>query len=411
MESSGKKARDIAPVSKPEQVEKAIAQDINSVGLTSFEPGADSKDTSETAPLRHQIERADRITSEGLKTPKSEEDRAGLKRLKAETRATLAAHDWIEKAVKEPLKKTSKILHELLDTVRKPLGLVNDSRAPSPAAADDTAERRMAVEAALGLAAPGYDIANFIVAMATGETIVGDTVEGGMGWSLLAAAAVLTVVEPFGSKAPVLKALEKAVKKGTLSDEAARGLIRLAEAGHEHFIEPLLKHSEEAAEKIGKILAGAEKFEVKSAARVNDEFVKEAMARGREAIPPHHVDLPLIEITGAPKGAEGFMAHSAAKEPYEGHWISLIDPRAGTKASYKEEMSILDRFGNRMDQVSRVDLSRENFTLSFAAPVKDAANGEFHAGGGLQGMFKDGQKPPPKKWTDPYDWIEGGAGE
>jgi hypothetical protein len=74
-------------------------------------------------------------------------------------------------------------------------------------------------------------------------------------------------------------------------------------------------------------------------------------------------------------------------------------------------MSILDQFGNKLEKINKVDLNKESFTMSFSAPVKDASTGEFHAGGGLQGMFKDGQKPSPRKWSDPVDWIEGGAGE
>jgi hypothetical protein len=69
-------------------------------------------------------------------------------------------------------------------------------------------------------------------------------------------------------------------------------------------------------------------------------------------------------------------------------------------------MSIMDRFQNKLEQVSEVDASGENFTLSIANPLKDSQTGEFRKGGGLQGMFKENERPPASKWSDPMDWVE-----
>jgi hypothetical protein len=70
-------------------------------------------------------------------------------------------------------------------------------------------------------------------------------------------------------------------------------------------------------------------------------------------------------------------------------------------------MGILDSFGNTLDEVLVMrDAGGENFTLSFAKRMENAATGETRSGGGLQGMFKDQQFPAASKWSKAEEWLE-----
>ncbi len=94
-------------------------------------------------------------------------------------------------------------------------------------------------------------------------------------------------------------------------------------------------------------------------------------------VPPHHPDLPVIEVTRAQPGTKVYSAHSPVDPNKEtGHrWFSLEDPRLGSKASYREKMSILPDF-NTLERISWIDVTERKFSISIAASVEDLMEGD-----------------------------------
>ncbi len=206
----------------------------------------------------------------------------------------------------------------------------------------------------------------------------------------------LNAAEPLARQARFLR------ERG-LSDEASRGLSKLLAHDRADVIEPLLRHSPEASEQLGRVLLRAEKFEVKTAAEANKEFIEDSLKVGKRVLPPHHPDLPVIEVTRAQPGTKVYSAHSPVVDPNRKdgfQWLSMEDPRLGTKAEYSAKMAILPSFGNTLEKVWWIDVSERRFTLSFANPLGDLP------GGGLQGMFKEGEIPLMTEWSTPVDWLE-----
>jgi hypothetical protein len=213
-----KKAKTPAPISPPASIkpklENQIAQSPTPSSVTpSEEADAPSARGGEDGPTSRDLERADNLVERGLRLEKSTEDARGLKNLGKEVNHGKAINRWVKTAVVRPSQQLKESLVQFKQIAAPPFAPAPHPRPNLPIEEDQdlqAGEENLKAlikdlkDAALGLL-PGYDIGNFLSVLATDQTLLGEEVHAGLDQSFLGAAAVLSVVEPFGTKGPMLK--------------------------------------------------------------------------------------------------------------------------------------------------------------------------------------------------------------
>ncbi len=361
--------RDPNPVSPPIASGSPSAKDREE----SPSRGAVSPPPPSKSPLARNTRDAREMVRETIERAPSREEREALEKLDNELSKLEALQNELDHAFGEQAGRSSSLLSESdqwgnqsgkpLAGAGGPSAPGSGSRSSDEEAKDWEAARKQLLDALLGAAGGvGYDGANFVTAMLTGEDLLGQPTDN-VDKSMLAVAVILGALEPAGAKGPTLRAIAKAVEKGNLGAKAAKGLAGLAGAAPK-VVDKLASKSPKAAEALGNALAKGGKVVQRSAEEVNASHV----AKGNFA--PFKAGTNIAAVT-LEKDAPDVKFFRATKKGAGGNgvWATMEDPsKYPSKEAYMDAMG-LDKNNPPGDMWFRTGKAGDTFNMGEVAPV------------------------------------------